>query len=243
MLGRVFRGLVMAAVVGCAIAGTPGRAEAGFSLGFASDPGPQLVFNGANGFTFVDSGSPPHGFTTTTQTGGDGSGVGLQGRITGSYTIGSITSTPIPGVGTLQTASVTTSPGATLSIRDAGGFELVGDLTFAAISTLTIPGGINGGIAGSGSLNLVNITYSGTNADLIRLRDSLAATASISFTPLLGQDLAYLASTPTTTVPYSGVLMAAPAPSGLLLAGAGTFLASAGGVFFRRRRTPAKADV
>ncbi|MEO6667703.1 MAG: hypothetical protein ABIO65_13165, partial [Nitrospiria bacterium] len=148
------------------------------SLNYASLTGSTVTFTGT-GDTFVFN--PESGgfdFAIGSVSDGTGSAVGFNGRIEGTFTIGSIT-TLAPGY---QTASVT-GPG-TLSIFD-GTTSLTASLDWVSIYTLNTTGGINAG----GDVNLTSISYSGTDADLLALATlgagSGVANATFNFVPAL----------------------------------------------------------
>jgi hypothetical protein len=87
--------------------------------------------------------------------------------MTGTFTIGTITSTIIPGLGTMSTASVSGS--GTFVIHD-GAFALSGMLTWVDI----VQFGAGAALNTTGTVNLTGVTYSGSNLDL----QSLAAAGS-----------------------------------------------------------------
>jgi hypothetical protein len=155
---------------------------------------------------------------------------GLQGNIGGVFTVGAITVN-----GSLQTAPVTGS--GTFSIVDAGGFALSGTLQWLDVFTLGTTGGTNVG----GTVNLTGLTYTGSNADLIALRNLLAASVVSSFQFVPGIPLTDLVNGGINSTSYSGTLTArVPEPSlSWLLAGAVAIFAV---MVFRRERGGAEGN-
>jgi PEP-CTERM motif len=154
-------------------------------------------------------------FRISTVHDGFGTASGLYGNIGGTFTIGAITTTS-PGH---QTASVT-GTGGSLSIFD-GTNTFSATLQWVNISTDYTTGGING----LGTVNLTNISYSGSNTDLLKfLTDGQGkgiAVETFQFVPAVSlSDLT--ADNTTHNASYSGSMTpAVPEPATMLLLGLG----------------------
>jgi len=130
-----------------------------------------ISFSGTGTFDFTSNSSGDQ-FQITADTGA-GAAVGLEGYLAGTnlFTIGSITDS-----GVTQTAPVTGT--ATLYIVDQSGLDLTGTLQFEDISTSF---NTSGELDYLGSLNLFNIQYYGTNADLQALAAAGSASDIVTF--------------------------------------------------------------
>jgi hypothetical protein len=108
----------------------------------------------------------------------------------------------------LQTAPVTTigAPGS-FSIFD-GTFWFTSEISWISIYTNGTGGGLNAG----GSLNLSNVSYTGTNADLVALSVASDRTAVISFQFVPARSLTQLTSGGTKSTSYSGSVNGTPPP-------------------------------
>ena len=166
-------------------------------------------------------------------TGSDGVGdsVGLFGQLGGTY---SYTTASIVTAGPLKTAPVLTV-GGTLTITDAALMSLTGQVAGIDVSTV----GTGGLIDLNGTVNLTGVTYSGTNADLLQLKNEAALGGGIvaltfQFVPAKNLNQ-FAASGADSKASYSGTITtgAVPEPSGLVLAGLGS-LVSLGCVLRRR---------
>ena len=121
---------------------------------YSSTVGSSITFPGDHTFSF----SPvTNNFQVTS-----GTASGLLGEMTGTFTIGTITTTIIPGLGTMQTASVTGS--GTFVIHD-GAFTLSAVLTWVDIAQF----GSGAFLNTTGTVSLTGITYGGSNPDLLAL--------------------------------------------------------------------------
>jgi hypothetical protein len=116
--------------------------------------GSSIIFPGDHSFSFSPATS---NFQVTS-----GTASGLLGEMTGAFTIGTITTTIIPGIGMMQTASVSGS--GTFVIHD-GAFTLSAVLTWVDIAQL----GSGVVINTTGTVSLTGITYGGSNPDLLAL--------------------------------------------------------------------------
>jgi hypothetical protein len=179
------------------------------SIEFASNPGgAAIVFNGKSQFSFANSTSTQtsHGdpaqylgssFSVDGVTAGmAGDSIGDLGTMSGTYTIGAITT-----VGSTQTAAVTGT--GTLSIYDNGitGPALKGTIDWENVTT----SGTGNTLNLTGVLNVTDVVYNGTESDLAFFAGigSLAETLTFSFTP--GKTLTQLADYATKDT-YSGAL-------------------------------------
>jgi len=176
---------------------------------FSSIPQSSISFYGApNTFVFEPEIPGLYDFVLTSG-GTDPSTAGLMGSITGAFTIGAI-STPFPG---LQTAPVTGS--GKLSVTDASGYQLTTNLQWYDISTYYGFGGINT----LGNANLTDITYGGTNTDLLDLFTAGLGSTVVSFQFMPGKSLSELtAGTGKYSTSYSGSV---PEPGTIMLFGTG----------------------
>ena len=170
-------------------------------------------------FAFLNN-SNHEGFFVSTELGGNGSALGLDGSISGSftYTKASIAKYVTP-VGTEQYATVTTSPGSTLSISDGHGFSLTGTISGIDVSTF----GTSGSVNIDSALNLTNVSYLGNNLDLKQLAmgatSSGGATVIVSFQFLGAPTLtSFTAKNSTHATSWSGSVSAAvPEPTSFSL--------------------------
>lgn len=184
------------------------------------------------GFTFT---SPPGGpftgpggssvqFEITGVQNGTGSAIGLDGGLTpnGPFLIGTITSTIVPSVGTVESASVSGS--ATFFITDPGLLNLTGSIQWVSIATIQAGGFLDL----TGSVNLTGITYTGTDPDLIALAAGGKASDTVSFQFAPAETLSALADQTGSGIStsYSGSIGAVPEPSVLSLIAAGVGLLS-----------------
>jgi hypothetical protein len=185
------------------------------SFDYASLPGSSISFAGDSTFTF----SAAPNFSVT-----DGSASGLQGTIAGSFTIGAVTSNfglstaPISGMG-----SFTILDGAT---------PFLADLTWTNMSQF----GTGSTINYSGSINLTNISYSGTNADLVVLANDGVGINVLTFQFSPAVSLANL-KTQAHTTSFSGSISSVSSvpDSGASIALLGSALVAMGLIGRRRR--------
>jgi hypothetical protein len=221
----------MAVLVGLCF-GTDARAD--LVLDLSSDVGASVEFKGTgSGATFVfNNNLSGNGFDITSSS-GVGDSVGLQGTISGlfSYTTASITT-----LGPVQMAPISTS-GGLLAIADGSGHSLTGTITGVDLDTLGTAGAVNV----SGAINLTNVLYTGTNADLTELKneaDSGGGVVALTFQFVPSESLTQLAANLADhSTSYSGTVMTAvPEPSSLVLGCMGTL--GLVGYGLRRRRRP-----
>jgi hypothetical protein len=189
-----------------------------------ASPG-RVVFNGTGSvgtpFSFVDA---TDGFDFVIAGSSDAALVGLKGNISGTFTIGAISSSgpaqlaPVGGTGVF-------------SIFD-GASTLTADLSLIDIGTL----GTSLGLNLSGSPNLTNFAYSGSVDSLAALATSSDAAVVLSAQFKPKKSLLDLTATGAVNASvYSATLAATPVPepSSYWLLGAGLFAAA---VSIRRRR-------
>jgi len=189
-------------------------ARAGLTLDISSASNADLAIQGSgSGATLAfQNNQAGQGFDIT-KSSGVGDAVGLFGTITGtfSYTAASITSS-----GAVQTAAVTPSSGATLTITDADHVSLTAAISGVDIATLGTAGAFNV----DGALDLTNVSYSGTNTDLLDLKNDITANGGIvalTFQFVPGESLTQLAAAGSDTTSYSGTIASVPEPGTLLL--------------------------
>jgi len=214
---RDFLPLVAAVLVGTATLTTPTQAHAALQVDFSNTVGTSIVFNPTNpapgltgSFTFVNG----SGGDTIQIT--DGTASGLTGDITGTYNIGAISS-PFPGY---QTATVTNATTGNQFIINDGSATFTANVDWINIFTAGASGGLNSDLTSGAVINLSNISYNGSNADLLTLAQSPLGTATISF-QFTGTPPPSLTSLTTTggSTSFSGSVSpnAVPEPSMVVL--------------------------
>ncbi len=196
------------------------------SCDFASEAGSSIEFNGTNR-TFEFPTTSPYDFVITTAA--SPTLGGLQGNIGGTFTVGTITTTLLGGM-ELDQASVA-SAGGTFSVYD-GSNALTANLDWNNIDVFN---GLIGGLNVEGAANLSNVTYSGSNSDLLGIRNGTDQTVVLTFqfSPVTERTLAEL-MTPgqVNSTSYSGSLSSVPEPSSCML----LVTASLGLLTYARRR-------
>jgi hypothetical protein len=146
---------------------------------------------------------------------------GLDGTISGAFTIGAITTT-----GPYQSASVSGS--GTLSIDDGLGNLFTATISWSGITTFSTPFGGFGAINPSALANLTGISYGGTNSDLLAIAAHEAAAIGVVFDLPGGMGLDDLTTDGTTTsVGFDGNVFATPEPVSFALFGAGLGMCAA----------------
>lgn len=179
----------------------------GSGFNYSCTVGSSITFPGDQTFSF----SPvTNNFQVTS-----GTASGLLGEMTGTFTIGTITTTIIPGIGTMQTASVTGS--GTFVIHD-GAFTLSAVLTWVDVAQF----GSGAFLNTTGTVSLSGVTYNGSNADLLALATagSGANVLSFQFAPTVTLD--QLRDGPgVQKTSFSG---SADFPSGAVSDGGSTFI-------------------
>ena len=134
-----------------------GMAANAVSFNYSSTVNSLITFDGASHFSFTPS---TGNFSVST-----GSAAGFLGEITGSFTIGTVVSgsAPVTGSGTFV-------------IHD-GANVFSATLTWANIAQLGTINGLNT----VGTANLSGITYGGSNADLLALKNAVNGLNTLSF--------------------------------------------------------------
>jgi len=191
----------------------------------ASAPAAYIEFNGGptRSITFPDAGSGYDFVITRADTSGL---VSLKGNIGGTFTVGAITT-----AGILEIAPVTGA--GTFSITDPIGKVLSASVAW---NDVFVVAGSQGGLNTGNTPNLTGWTYDGSYAPLLEIKNSVDASANISFqfnpSKKLVQLMADGALNKTT---YSGSFSAVPEPSTfVLMAGAALGLLAVGRL---RRKT------
>ena len=175
------------------------------SLSFSNEPG-SFVHFGGGGLTFQDEDPGSFNDIRITATNGVGDAVGLTGDIDGDFAIGMVSS---PGLGQ-QTATLTGS--GHLAIFDGDSSVLTGDISFVSITTFFNFGFFDMGAA----INLTNLRYEGTNADLLALAAGGSGILQTSFTAPIMTSLSSLIDGQSQVSNYSGSIVgAAPSPQRL----------------------------
>jgi hypothetical protein len=161
------------------------------SFDYASTVGSTVVFPGDTTFHFAPA---TNNFQVTS-----GTAATFLGQMTGTFTIGTITT-----IGTTSTASVSGS--GTFVIHD-GSFDLTATLTWVDITQ----NGTGGNLNITGTVNLTGITYGGTNADLVALRNAGNGANVLSFQFVPAVDLATLRNGPGShSTSFSGTVATLP---------------------------------
>jgi len=239
-----------AVLAGAALCWAPSSAQAApIRLDFSSLVGGGITFDptnvtppagGVGSFFFnhgIVSGQTGAAFQITNHTGNSTVGTGalaLLGDITGTYNVGPIST---PSANTEEAVVVGVGGSNQFTITDAGGFVFSADVDWIKIRTT----GVGGVINADGQVNLTNVSYGGTNADLLQLLAEASpnkGTATISFQLASNASLTTLfeTSTTSTTSSFSGSLSSVPGPAGLALLGVGG-LTIGFGRLIRRRKT------
>jgi hypothetical protein len=166
----------------------------------------RLTFNGnTDSFSFGTANSGIYngwGFVINGSDSVPQDALGLLGKITGSFAVGS----PTPS-GAGQVATVTSSLGAQLIIDD--GTDLFsGDINWIQLRTV----GTGGNLNLQGYVNLTGISYSGLNSDLNALKGSdNQASATVAFTFSSGLSISdLLTDGKTHSTGYTGDLASVP---------------------------------
>lgn len=167
--------LLSIGVAALGLALTAATSQASIVLSFSNTQNSGIEFSGSpdRTFSFYDSTSE---FKITSSSSASQSAVDLTGYFTGTWTIGTIVSTPTPA-GSYQIAPVTGN-GGMLFISDNNGYTLSANVSWVNISS----SGTGGNANISGVINLSNINYDGVNADLVELASDINGVATLSYT-------------------------------------------------------------
>jgi len=224
------------AVVGTGVMLALPAGAQGISLNFSSTPGSTIQFNGAgDSFQFNNSTSTLFGgifagsqWLIGSEANGNGSALGLLGVVNnGPFSYGPITIT-----GTEQSAAVTGPLGALVISSTSG--NLTGEVNWAQIETFDFSGALNASLV----VNVTGLTYSGSNADLLKLAAGGPTAMNLSFQFSPGETLTQLSSgTSPFTTSYSGSISAVPEPTSFGSFLVGAFVLGSARLFKKR---PAK---
>ena len=198
-----------------------GSAEA-IQLEFAGLAGSYIQFTPGGTITFEDE--VPGSFNDFHVTFSDGVGdsVGLTGDIDGVFDMA-----PISTIGVLQSAAV--GGAGELAIDDGVGSIFTADLEFIDVTTFFNFGFFNL----NGVVNLMNLAYAGSNADLAGLTGSSDSVFQASFAAPVGETLNSLVTGAVKVGNYSGTIAGsgasvnAPEPSAALCFAVGSLVGGA----------------
>ncbi len=174
-------------------------AASAISLNFSNEPGSFIQFGPGNSLSFQDEVNGSYDDIRITGSSGDGSGVGLTGDIDGAFTVGAVA---VAGI--LESAIL--SGVGTLAIFDGIGSTLTGDVSFGPISTFFNFGAFNV----LSAVNLANLSYSGSNVDLLALANDVTGVVQASFTAPSSTSLSGLVGSGTQVGNYSGTIVGTP---------------------------------
>jgi hypothetical protein len=132
----------------------------------------------------------------------------------------------ISTIGAVQTASVTGT--GKISITDSSNHKFSGDLTWIDITSIGTQDGFNT----NGSVNVTNLSYAGTNADLLALLNAKTGIATLTFTFTTAHNLTTLKGGNFTDAFTGTYAPAVPEPTFYALFGVGL----AGAIWFNKRQ-------
>lgn len=223
------RRLFVLAALGVCFFGSSLAEASTLEFDFQQVPGAAISFNGTNGtFQFTPTSGPDFVINYSS---GTGSALGLNGTITGTFTIGTITTS-----GGVSSAPVTGT--GTLDIADGSGHDLTATITMGSPTGISKQNTLPGNLNPTHSVNLSGVHYSGSNSDLSAFANAVSQNAYVSFfdTHTLSQ-LKSGGSTVNSTM-FSGALTAiVPEPGTIIMALAA--VPALGGAWLSRRRRKA----
>jgi hypothetical protein len=187
MIDAKFTRLPAALLLGACLAAAT-SVEA-LTIDYANTVGSSINFDGLGHFSFTPSGNS---FAVTS-----GSAAGLLGEITGSYSIGAITT-----VGIVSSAPVT---GVGSFVIHDGSATLSGTLSWVDLVQV----GAGSILNDSGMIDLTGITYGGSNPDLLALASAGNAANVLTFQFIPAVSLTTLAGSPNSTS-FSGSITTVP---------------------------------
>ena len=183
------------------------------SCDFASETDASIRFTGT-GRTIEFPNTNTYDFVITATTSPNLGG--LQGNIGGTFLVG-----PITTVGSMEQASVTTADG-TFSVYDGSSIPLTANLDWKDIQVFY---GLVGGLNVTGIANLNNVSYSGSNSDLLGIKNGSDQTVILTFQFSLANKHSLtelMVDGQVNSTSYSGSLSAVPEPSSCVLLGMAT---------------------
>ena len=165
--------LALAALFGACL-GPSARADLTLSISNAVSSNLEFKGTGSSASFSFNNNTSGQGFKVTKSSNGTDSNtaVGLFGTIGGTF---SYTKASIVTTGPVQTASITST--GTLTITDASSshYSLTATVALTNVSTVSSFGAVNV----NGDINLSNILYSGTNKDLLQLKNEAAGNGGV----------------------------------------------------------------
>jgi len=211
-----------------------GSARADIELDFSAPVGATVHVKGSGSsatinFNTINVGGLPTDIQITNVIGGVGTSAGFYGVLSGTYSYSAVTT-----VGPTQTAVLSTV-GGHLLIRDSSNVGL--NATVAGVDISTTGTGTTMNV--SGTINLSAVSYAGTDADLIQLKNEAAINGGVLVVTFQWRTSTSLTDmekrTFDKTNSFSGlVATSVPEPSALAIAGLGAL--GMVGCGLRRRR-------
>ena len=187
--------------------------RAQLTLNFASNTGSSVQFNGTASTFDFNNGNNGYQWNVTSEVGGS-SALGLNASVNnGPFHYG-----PITIAGSVQYATVT-GPLGNLVLFDGAANNLSGTVNWIDVATYGVGSGV---LNATLDVNVSNITYSGSNPDLLFLVAHQPGSMDVSFQFPTSSTLTELSTgTGPYLTSYSGSISVVPEPSTLALAGLG----------------------